>query len=199
MTREEWLEKVAAQMAPWFAERGHPLPRVRMSIGFPSTGGKGRRIGECWDGAASADGTHEILIRPDLDDAEEVAAVLAHELTHAAVGIEAGHKAPFAKLAKAIGLEGKMTATQAGDTFKRAVAPILSAVGPLPHARLGFGRSTGPKKQKGRLLKAECGECGYTVRVTRKWVEEAGAPHCPKHGPMEVEGFDADTDDDEAE
>jgi hypothetical protein len=39
-----------------------------MAIGFPSTGSKGKRIGECWAGEASADGTHEILIRPDLDD-----------------------------------------------------------------------------------------------------------------------------------
>ena len=195
MTREDWLTKIAERMAPWFSDLGCPLPRVRMAIGFPSTGSKGKRIGECWAGEASADGTHEILIRPDLDNPEEVAAVLAHELAHAAVGIKAGHGRPFAKVAKAIGLEGKMTATTAGEAFKRNVAPILADVGILPHARLGFGENSGPKKQKGRLLKAECQECGYTVRVTHKWVEEAGAPHCPKHGAMEVDGFDGEAED----
>jgi hypothetical protein len=41
-------------------------------------------------------------------------------------------------------------------------------------------------------LKAECGDCGYTVRVTRKWVDDAGAPHCPKHGAMQVDGIEAE-------
>ena len=30
---------------------------------------------------------------------------------------------------------------------------------------------------RSRMLKAICGECAYTVRITRKWLEEAG-PHC---------------------
>ncbi len=30
-----------------------------------------------------------------------------------------------------------------------------------------------------RMLKACCGDCAYTVRVTRKWLDEAGAPLCP--------------------
>ena len=198
-TREEWLNEVARQMSPWFDNLGKSLPRYRLAIGFPSTGNRGKRIGECWSADCSADSTHEILIRPDLDDPVEVAAVLAHELIHAAVGLECGHKRPFAKVAKAIGLEGKMTATVPGEAFKQAVTPILANVGPLPHARLASGQSSGPKKQNARLLKAECchDDCGYTVRVTRKWVTEVGAPHCPKHGAMEVEGFDDLDEDDE--
>lgn len=42
-----------------------------------------------------------------------------------------------------------------------------------------------PKPQTGRLIKAECAECGYTVRVTAKWLE-IGPPHCPAHGAMLV-------------
>lgn len=30
-----------------------------------------------------------------------------------------------------------------------------------------------------RLLKAQCGTCAYTVRVTRRWLAELGAPLCP--------------------
>jgi hypothetical protein len=191
MNREEWLIKVAAGMAPWFKALGYALPRYRIAIGFPSTGRRGKRIGECWDGGASADGTFEILIRPDLDVPLDVAAILAHELDHAAVGLTCGHKGAFRTVALAIGLEGKMSATVPGEAFKRRVGPILAAAGPLPHARLGLGKSDAPPKQKARLLKAECGECGYTVRVTRKWVDEAGAPHCPAHGAMRVDGADA--------
>lgn len=189
-TREGWLNAVALEMAPWFKAESHPLPTVRMAVGFTSTGKRGRRIGECWTDTASADGAHEIFIRPDQDDALTVAAILAHELIHAAVGIAAKHGPKFRKVAVAIGLEGKMTATVPGEAFKQRIAPILEAAGPLPHARLSFAGSetTGPKKQSARLLKAECGACGYTVRVTRKWVDEAGAPHCPIHGPMDIEG-----------
>jgi hypothetical protein len=198
MNREEWLIRVAEQMAPWFDDQGYPLPRYRVAIGFPSTGKRGKRIGECWDGSASADGTFEVLIRPDQSDPIDVAAILAHELVHAAVGLKCGHKGAFRTVATQIGLEGKMTATTAGAEFKRSVAPILAAVGPLPHAALGFGASSAPPKQKARLLKAECGDCGYMVRVTRKWVGEAGAPHCPKHGAMQVDGAE-EPEDGEAE
>ncbi len=61
MNREEWLNLVADGMAPWFEDQGYPLPRCRTAIGFPSTGTRGKRIGECWDGQASADGTFEAL------------------------------------------------------------------------------------------------------------------------------------------
>ncbi len=46
--------------------------------------------------------------------------------------------------------------------------------------------SSRPKPQTGRLLKACCAECGYTVRVTAKWLE-VGPPHCPAHGAMASE------------
>lgn len=193
-TREGWLNEIAAGMAPWFAELDSPLPRYRIAIGFPSTGKRGKRIGECWDGEASADGTFEILIRPDQHEAMEVAAILAHELVHAAVGLECGHRGAFRRVALQIGLEGKMASTIAGETFKQRVLPLLADAGPLPHAALGFGASSAPPKQKARLLKAECAECGYTVRVTRKWVEEVGAPHCPLHGAMHVDGLDDDAE-----
>lgn len=191
MNRETWLEAVADLMAPWFKE----LPPLRLAIGFPSTGKKGKRIGECWDGDSSEDGRFEILIRPDLADPMEVAAVLAHEMIHASVGLRAGHGRAFKAVAQRIGLEGKMTATVPGDAFKRAAIPILAKVGPLPHARLNFGQSSGPKKQTTRLVKACCSECGYTVRVTRKWLDDSGAPLCPKH----MTSLVADIPDDDEE
>ncbi len=37
-----------------------------------------------------------------------------------------------------------------------------------------------------RMLKAQCGACAYSVRVTRKWLRELGPPLCPCNGePME--------------
>ncbi len=56
------------------------------------------------------------------------------------------------------------------------IAPILKKAGPLPHKQLTAYRTK--KKQGTRLLKAYCEECGYTVRVTAKWLEASGAPFC---------------------
>src|SRR3546814_1922109 len=64
--RESWLNRVAAGMAPLFAALDAPLPaRIRVAIGFTSSGRKGKAIGECWDNRLSADGHFEIFIRPD--------------------------------------------------------------------------------------------------------------------------------------
>ena len=192
-------------MAPLFEGLNAPLPsRVRVAIGFTSRGAKGKAIGECWDNQYSGDGHFEIFIRPDLAHAADampaqIAAILAHELVHAAVGT-AGHGKAFKRVAVGLGLVGRMTATTPGNAFLAAVAPILVAAGPLPHARLDTGsETTRPKKQAIRLLKCECETCGYTVRTARKWLETVGAPLCPierhgamQHDPLNTEWKDAD-------
>lgn len=188
--RETWLLAASRALAPWFEAEGMPLPPHRIACGFPSTRAlstKGRRIGECWSDMVSSDGVAELLISPVLDDPQEVAATLVHELIHAAIGCDHGHDPTFAAAARRMLLEGKPTATVASDAFRERVAPILAELGPYPHAKLIPG-GAGRKKQGTRLRKAWCAteECGYTVRVTAKWLE-IGPPHCPLHGAMEVE------------
>ena len=173
-----------------FKRLGHPIPeRVRIGVGFPSVRGiaaKNQRIGECWSSERSGDDHHEIIVSPVIADAMRVAGILAHELIHAAVGVECGHKGAFRALALAIGLEGKMTATVEGEAFKRLAQPTLDAIGPYPHAEL-HAMSNGRKKQVARLIKCECAECGYVARVARQWIDDQGAPHCPSHGEMTAE------------
>jgi hypothetical protein len=194
MTREQWLNAVALGLAPLFKEVGAPLPqrfRVTMSLTKKKTA-----VGTCYDPSCSADGTTEILVRLDRFDPVEIAAILAHELVHAAVGVQARHGPRFRRVALAIGLEGHMTATVPGAAFLQRLEPVLLSVGPLPHAALNFnGPRSGPKKQATRLLKAECAECGYTVRVTKTWVLCAGAPLCPSDEvPMVVDMPEEDGD-----
>jgi hypothetical protein len=39
------------------------------------------------------------------------------------------------------------------------------------------------------MLKCECSSCGYTVRITRKWLTLAGSPICPTDRiPLVAEG-----------
>lgn len=184
-TREGWLVAAIEKLAPLFVEVGVELPAVRVSVGWPGgRGKKGNVIGQCWSPAASADGVSQLFISPVLDDASRVLDVLAHELVHAADRCENGHRAPFAKIAKGIGLEGAMTATVASDELKAKLDAIVEELGAYPHAALAKAAdgADGPKKQGTRMLKVECAEgSGYIVRTTAKWLE-VGVPSCPCHG-----------------
>ena len=177
-TREQWLTELGHKLEPWFADLDHALPAFRVSVGFPSTGRKSSRIGECWYAPNSADGHNELFIHPSLHDPIRIAGVVCHELCHAVLGPEAKHGPKFRALATELGLEGKMTATTEGDAFKHRIAPILAELGPYPGAELRAGNHSGPKKQTTRLIKCACPECGYTVRTTQKWLDVA-TPICP--------------------
>ena len=146
--RESWLNRVAAGMAPLFEALEAPLPdRVRVAIGFTSAGAKGKAIGECWDNRLSADGHFEIFIRPDLAHAPhamptQIAAILAHELVHAAVGIPAGHGKAFKRVALGLGLVGPMRAT---TPARRSLRPSHRSSMPLAPSPMPVSTRTGSR------------------------------------------------------
>ena len=180
MNRESWLIAACTELTMHFLACGrHVVPPVRISTGFPSRSAlsrKKRRIGECWSGASADDGVVQILISPVLGDPVEVLAVVAHELVHATVGNKHGHDSVFGSVARAIGLEGKMTSTVPGAAFKLAAGSILAKIGPYPHSPLNG--SIEQKKQGTRLLKCKCKVCGCVVRITAMWLNSVGAPAC---------------------
>lgn len=179
MNREEYLSLAALEMSPLFGTFGANWEKIRITCGFPHKNGVARRqkrIGECWPQEASNDLANEIMVSPIIDNAIEAMAVLAHELVHAAVGNEHGHKGPFRRLATAIGLEGKMTATSASEGLKSYLECVADKLGPYPHAALN--PTIGAKKQTTRMIKLECSDCGYIVRTSRKNIDELGLPVC---------------------
>jgi len=177
-TREEWLTSAIDILRPDFTELDATIPdSVRVTCGWPSQGGRpGRkqRIGECWPPSCSEDDTTEMFINPMLGDGVEALEVLVHELVHAAVGCDAGHKGPFRTVAKGIGLEGKMTATRAGETLRAKLEGIAESLGDYPHAKLTPKKKT---PQGTRMLKLECPACGWMARTSRKWID-IGLPTC---------------------
>lgn len=180
-TRESWLVAAVGIMREWFKEAKYDLPKtIRVSVGFPSRNAlsnRNRAIGQCWDGTSSKDGSTHIFISPVLSEASRVGDVLVHELVHASVKSH-GHRGEFTRVAKAMGLTGKMTATVATAELVKRLNIGLKPLGSYPHAALDPAKNP-VKKQGARLLKAECGGCGYVIRVTRKWIDEAGLPTCP--------------------
>lgn len=187
--REEWLLTLAKKMQPSVAEAASAeLPPFRVTCGWPSSGGRGRtrRVrGECWPASASADGHAEIFISPQEADTKDVAAILCHELIHAALP-RAGHKKPFQAAAKKLGFTKPFTGAVTTAWFDIWVGPILDKIGLYPHAELlaTSGVAGQKKKQVARQLLCQCDQCGYKARVARKWLEEMGPPHCPAHGSM---------------
>lgn len=181
--REVWLDGAVKAIRPLFKEKGYMVPaNVRATCGFPSKSAlpsKRQRIGECWSDSASDGKVFEIFISPVVHNTGDALGVLTHELVHATVGLKHGHKTPFKRCALAIGLEGKMTSTVPGPELSQFLNGVASNLGQYPHKRLNV--SSAPKNGGTRLLKCECSECGYTVRVTAKWLA-VGEPICPTCG-----------------
>lgn len=198
INREQWLEKAVEVFKPRFEARGVTLPSVRVSTSWPSTKGLGssrRRLGECWAAEAAADKKHQVFITPVIDDGVRVLDILIHELCHAALGVAEGHGPKFKKLATGLGLEGKMTATVASESLKKELETLVKeTLGAYPHSKLNPTLS-GRKRQGTRMIKCECPECGYTVRTTRKWLDDVGAPICPAHDEMKFELPDEEVSD----
>jgi hypothetical protein len=211
-TREGWLRAAAVELRSHFRSCGYEVAEnIRIAIAFPSTGRKGKRVGECWHASASADASYEIFIRADLSEPEAVLAVLTKELVHTLLPPDAGHGQLFKTAATRIGLEGPMRQAAPGPLLKERLRTIAGGLGPLPHARLNIGQLPmttrgsvaiavdAPKKQGTRYRKAECSAegCGFTVRVAATHVKNIGPPHCPRHGAMTVDlpGEDAEGED----
>lgn len=200
MNREQYLSQAANLiyhdiLAPIAAA---PEGQVwSVSCGFPSRNALSnyrRRVGECWPVEAAGDGrTRHIFISPLLTElvdgyGDGVLPTLVHELIHV-VSATPGHRGEFRRIALAVGLEGKMTASVAGNELCQKLNAITSQLGEYPHVSLE-AQARG-RKQSTRMIKVmatHCTECEYVARTTRVWLTQFGPPKCPHGSPMEVVG-----------
>lgn len=177
-TREQWLMAAVDVFRDWFAEEETPLPdKVRLSVGY-AKGAKTNTIGWCYRKSAAEDEIHQIYISPTLTDPVDVLATELHELCHAATDGH-GHDKVFGKIARALGLTGKMTATVPSDDLKKELAEIAVGLGTYPHAKLTHVVTYKGKHNKYQT-KLLCSVCGFDIpSVSRKKLDEFGAPeHC---------------------
>lgn len=175
--REEWLLKAVAYLEPIFQKYGYQIPPIRVSVGFPSTGSRGRHLGQCWGTKASADGVNQIFISPQQDQPLEVLDTLAHELVHAVDDCQSGHGESFKKIATDIGMQGQMRSASAGEILKQDLIRIAEKLGHFPHAKLQMNPK-GAGKSPSRYA-AKCVKCGYQVNVLKRFASY-GPPLCPK-------------------
>ncbi len=189
VSRHAWLEDATVWARAHLATAGLDVPAtVRVSVGLPFKARKAT-IGQCWHSTASGDGHREVFISPVLADGPVILATLIHELIHAALPDGEGHGPTFKRWTVAAGLEGKPTATVAGEALQAELEAWVAKRGPWPAAALD-PKASGRKTQTTRLIKCECATCGYTARTTAKWLNALGAPICPgeDHGTMEAAG-----------
>lgn len=182
MNREDWLTSAAELIYSDIIEPHTPRPpwAFKISVGFPAGTRSSRVLASCWKKEASGAGVSEIFVTPTVADSLEVLASLVHELIHYSDNCESGHRNHFARVARAVGLEGKFTATRAGAKLKAQLQDYIDILGDMPHAALS-PESSGRAKQKTKLLKLECLCCGWTCRTSALQIaalNPAGAP-CP--------------------
>jgi hypothetical protein len=187
-TREAWLQRGAEILTRTvFRDAAIAVPKVRTSCSWPGGGSARTRVGECWPSKMSAAGVNEIFISPRIEDAIQALDILAHELVHASDDCASGHGAEFVRRARAIGLEGKPTATVAGAALRARLEHIAADLGAYPHARLDLSSR---KKQTTRMIKVTCcdEDCAGVFRCARSHIEKArNNLSCPFCGGEEVE------------
>lgn len=177
-TRELWLELATNKLRPFYRAMGHEIPlAVRVSVGFPGGGSARKRIGEHWHPKSTSDGVSQIFISPVLEKSIDALSTLTHELIHSVYPSD-GHKGGFAKAVKALGMTKpyKASGITQGSALETLCLNIVRDIGEYPHAAINLADR---KKQTTRMLKGECESCGYVVRVSAKWIEDAGYPICP--------------------
>lgn len=181
-SREAWLTEAADRLNDMIAEKTalKPSSRIMVSMGWPRRDRGGKVIGQCYPSRTSM-GVNHIFISPTQSSPTRILDVLLHELVHAADDCANQHKGPFTRAIRALGLEGKPTATVAGEELTKTLKGLVKELGPYPHSVLTAGDYGPAKPQKTRMLKIACPAektCGFICRATRSQIDKVGLPTC---------------------
>lgn len=172
MTREQWLGVAAVRLSRTVrAVTGgaEPPENIRFSVGFPKRKrGRGANspsagVYSIHASGESTGGFREVFIAPTIGDADAAGAAVLAALIEAATQA-AGRRA--------VAVDSAQTAA--------AARGALGGMPEYPHDAMVSAAHLGSASGS-RLIKASCPACGYTIRLTRKWIA-AGLPICPQDG-----------------
>jgi len=182
--REAWLTEAATMiidehLMPIVGQLGLSPSEApwRVSVGFPPRTRGTRVLAVCTASKASSSGHNEIFVTPSLDDSLEILSALTHELIHQLDDCQSGHRGFFAAVARAAGLEGKLTSTYAGEDLEAYLNTLIDVLGPIPHSSLNLDQAK--KKQPTRMLKVTCGSCGFHFRTSERQLAKLDMDHAP--------------------
>ena len=185
-TREAWLLAAAVKLAPLLKAHGVAMPeKYAVSCGFAKA--RSKAIGQCWGSTCTEDGTIHMFVCPSIQAATRVLDILIHEMIHAAVGLECKHRGAFRVLAKAIGLEGKMTETFVSEDspLMKTLEKISDQLGPYPHSALVRKMAATRPPAGGWVKFRSTTQANYILRVSPRALEDHGAPRDPWGNEME--------------
>ena len=194
INRETWLNLMIDKSVPLFDEAGFKISDIREKLKVSCSfiqGSRGSKlknaIGVHYNPSVSADGFHEMMIQPSISDSVQAVGVLIHEMVHSIqthlyhdkngfLNVKP-HGKEFRKIALAVGLEGKMTATTESPKLKAIIQKWIDELGEYPHAKMTLNDSR--KKQTTRMIKLECRQCGFICRASGGAIIKYGYPmHC---------------------
>ena len=191
---------------------------AKITYGAGDAGTRGVTYFGTWENGGGPDQPHSFveICAFGESDPVQIAGTTLHELAHVIAGFEAGHGKGWKDTCRKVGLR---VAKAAGQSYcmayfspdirfqiaalkspndGRPIVTRLNGFSPTRPRPCGavIGVRGGKSRGKGsgsRLKKVSCGACGYTVRVTSKWLTQAGPPLCPcNRAPMELATPDRD-------
>ena len=176
-TREAWLTQAVKNLTVLLEEQKVQLPKNwAISIGFPK--GSAKAIGQCWDPSNTDDETSHMFISPVLSDPIEILATTLHEMIHAAVGLKCGHTGEFRRVARGVGLKGKLTATFAeeGTKLYSTLELCNSSLGQYPGKAIKLKQK--PKKKQAYFLTklVSPNDPDYKFTIAPRLIEQFGMP-----------------------
>ena len=201
MTRAEWLERVCGRA---MATRPDIYAKVDLDLvdfdtAYTSQGKRSGLYGEAFANEPEGGGKAQIIMSGVHTDPFEIAVTVCHELLHIECG-DVGHGGTFRTKSLALGVDDPKYWADQSDEFKAWIEDLISDAGPMPirpslpggkpkvartklpkpdatESEEPEGISSAPPKQSTRMLKLECGECGFICRTTAKWVRDV--MRCP--------------------
>jgi hypothetical protein len=175
MTRDEWLYAIANELTPIFTEAGASFStKMRIVCAIDD-----EHWGKCFP--RRNDNITLILVSPRIKKPIDAAAVLVHELVHAAMGSGHGHGETFRTLALRVGLTDPTQPHNwwsAGPELVKRLKSLVRRVGPYPDSdfieidRSSFAAHIGPE------------QVSDTVQIDRaSFAARAAAPKPPPPAP----------------
>ncbi len=205
-TREEWLEDAARIMGDWLNElitpqdiKNHNKNRIvknkvlerfklsdcRFRCGITSSRKDYRMkhytAGQIHYKQSTGNNVHEIVISNRLNgkgkksESTHIGHILLHEMIHSCTHGH-GHKGEFKRLARGVGMTGKLTMTENGEELEERIKiNVVDVLGKFPHKAVISITS----KKGSRLLKITCSECDIIMRASAKACNKLIDMECP--------------------